>query len=291
MQSALKYITHRYLLRCIDVHRLLLPATVSRTSAAEEVKSSVEIGDRVWVGGTKAGIVVFIGPTQFAAGEWVGVELDAAVGKNDGSVNGVRYFSCTPLHGVFAKAAKLTKRSPTDDAPESGVASAATSQSSINTSAEGNGATAGKQEVVSSSSAEATADTENSTLLESPSSDMPVFDVDNAGVSDVTAADTSEMPPPAQAEKQTKRGMIPRPMHGSTASLHRGLVAGSTADLAASGDATKMTLKLGDRVIVSGSKVGTVRYVGTTEFAKGDWIGVELDEPLGKNDGSVQGKR
>ena len=273
---------------------LLLPATVSRTSAAEEVKSSVEIGDRVWVGGTKAGVVVFMGPTQFAAGEWVGVELDAAVGKNDGSVNGVRYFTCTPLHGVFAKAAKLTKRSPTDDAPESGVASAATSQSSINTAAEGNCATVGKQEVVSSSSAEATADTEDSTLLESPSTDMPVFDVDNAGnavVSDVTAADTSEMPPPAQAEKQTKRGMIPRPMHGSTASLHRGSVAGSSTDLATSGDATKPTFKLGDRVVVSGSKVGTVRYVGTTEFAKGDWIGVELDEPLGKNDGSVQGKR
>lgn len=53
-------------------------------------------------------------------------------------------------------------------------------------------------------------------------------------------------------------------------------------------------LKLGERVIVmssQGSKAGALRYVGPTEFAAGDWCGVELDDPLGKNDGSVEGKR
>lgn len=52
--------------------------------------------------------------------------------------------------------------------------------------------------------------------------------------------------------------------------------------------------KTGDRVIIKssqGSKVGTLRYIGTTEFANGEWVGVELDEPRGKNDGSVNGKR
>jgi len=56
--------------------------------------------------------------------------------------------------------------------------------------------------------------------------------------------------------------------------------------------AASFTARVGSRVEVIGKGlVGTVSYVGMTAFATGKWIGVALDEPKGKNDGVVQGKR
>ncbi|XP_059504616.1 CAP-Gly domain-containing linker protein 4-like isoform X3 [Stegostoma tigrinum] len=58
-----------------------------------------------------------------------------------------------------------------------------------------------------------------------------------------------------------------------------------------SGKALLMSLglKLGERVMIAGQKVGTLRFCGTTEFASGQWAGIELDEAEGKNDGSICG--
>ncbi|NXC12786.1 KI13B protein, partial [Corythaeola cristata] len=50
-------------------------------------------------------------------------------------------------------------------------------------------------------------------------------------------------------------------------------------------------LKEGEYVTVGTNKMGTVRYVGPTDFQEGTWVGVELDLPSGKNDGSIGGKQ
>lgn len=43
--------------------------------------------------------------------------------------------------------------------------------------------------------------------------------------------------------------------------------------------------------MVSGIKYGVVWYFGEIGFVKGDWVGIEFDEFLGKNDGVVVGRR
>ena len=53
---------------------------------------------------------------------------------------------------------------------------------------------------------------------------------------------------------------------------------------------TSDALSIGDKVLVN-SNIGTLRYIGETAFAEGVWLGVELAEPAGKNNGSVDGKK
>lgn len=65
------------------------------------------------------------------------------------------------------------------------------------------------------------------------------------------------------------------------------------------GSATSLPpdIKVGARVKVTPAterdieRIGTVKFVGSTEFAPGIWVGVHYDEPVGKNDGSVEGKQ
>lgn len=50
-------------------------------------------------------------------------------------------------------------------------------------------------------------------------------------------------------------------------------------------------LRRGLRVLVKDKNLeGTIRFYGHTEFAPGKWVGVELDDPKGKNNGTVKDK-
>ncbi|KAI8980556.1 dynactin [Trametes punicea] len=63
------------------------------------------------------GIVRFAGATSFSAGKWIGIELSEPNGKNDGSVQGVKYFSCRPNYGVFVRPSQVKVINPEPDAP------------------------------------------------------------------------------------------------------------------------------------------------------------------------------
>ena len=74
------------------------------------MEDSWTVNDRVEInvnGAPAVGTIRFVGGTAFASGKWVGIELDLPNGKNDGSVQGTKYFEAKPLHGVFVRATQV----------------------------------------------------------------------------------------------------------------------------------------------------------------------------------------
>ncbi|KAM3831493.1 dynactin subunit 1 isoform 2-T2 [Vipera latastei] len=76
--------------------------------SAEVSGKPLKVGARVEViGKGHRGTVAYVGATLFATGKWVGVILDEARGKNDGTVQGKRYFSCEENHGIFVRQSQI----------------------------------------------------------------------------------------------------------------------------------------------------------------------------------------
>src|SRR5438552_696376 len=91
--------------------RRFVAGTDTETSITKE-----NIGQDVILDGIGPGILRFFGPTSFGkhAGDWLGIELLEAKGKNTGTVNNVQYFSCPPDHGVFVSLRSRKARLRTD---------------------------------------------------------------------------------------------------------------------------------------------------------------------------------
>ncbi|KAI1388486.1 CAP-Gly domain-containing protein [Hypoxylon trugodes] len=70
--------------------------------------SEIAVGQSIRLSDGRNAIVRYVGQTHFAVGEWVGVELEDDRGKNDGSVQGERYFDCSPGKGMFVRPTTVT---------------------------------------------------------------------------------------------------------------------------------------------------------------------------------------
>ncbi|XP_023286679.1 CAP-Gly domain-containing linker protein 2 isoform X3 [Seriola lalandi dorsalis] len=208
----------------------LKPTTPTKINEeGDDVLGDYTVGEQVWVNGVKPGVIAYLGETQFAPGQWAGVILNDLVGKNDGSVGGVRYFECQPLQGIFTRPSKLT-RQPVGEGSDS-------------------------------------------------------HSTDSLSAQNQTQQGGSGAPPGQRVVVPLREGLL-------NSAVKTGNESGS--NMSDSGSVKKggdKDLRVGDRVLVGGSKMGVIRYMGETDFAKGEWCGVELDEPLGKNDGAVAGTR
>ncbi|KAJ8398916.1 hypothetical protein AAFF_G00418240 [Aldrovandia affinis] len=77
-------------------------------SSSSKASKAIKVGSKVEViGKGHRGTVAYIGATLFAAGKWVGVVLDEPMGKNDGNVQGKRYFICEENHGIFVRQSQI----------------------------------------------------------------------------------------------------------------------------------------------------------------------------------------
>ncbi|XP_047125475.1 CAP-Gly domain-containing linker protein 1 isoform X2 [Hydra vulgaris] len=70
----------------------------------------IQIGDSITILYDKkrvSGTVRYIGKTEFSTGVWCGLEIEESNGKNNGTVNGYKYFECAENHGIFIRLHKV----------------------------------------------------------------------------------------------------------------------------------------------------------------------------------------
>ncbi|KAI4587403.1 hypothetical protein MJG53_005190 [Ovis ammon polii x Ovis aries] len=224
-----------------DLSKPLLPNYDRVTSKAMLTSLGLKLGDRVVIAGQKVGTLRFCGTTEFASGQWAGIELDEPEGKNNGSVGKVQYFKCAPKYGIFAPLSKISKAKDR------------------------------RKNIAHTSSTKA------GPLIRSQKIDVAhVTSKVNTGLMTSKKDSALESTLSLAPGEELKTGAEKDGLNSSAASV-------------ANSGRCEGDLRIGDRVLVAGQRIGAIKFFGTTSFAPGYWYGIELEKPHGKNDGSVGG--
>ncbi|EHB15888.1 CAP-Gly domain-containing linker protein 4 [Heterocephalus glaber] len=320
--------------------KAMLPNCDHVTSKTALSSLGLKLGDRVVIAGQKIGTLRFCGTTEFASGQWAGIELDEPEGKNNGSVGKVQYFKCAPKYGIFAPLSKISKakerRKNTAHPPSSKTVPPIKPQrvdvahitSKVNTgrgtevtlegllssqwlpprtmcprglAQEDWGAGLGSSEVEAEDTGEeqrGLMTSKKNSISESALSLPPSEELKTVAEKDVTlhgsissSSSTSSLEHKQSFTKKPNASSNSKKTMSKSSSLSSRASAGlnSSATSIANDTRGEGEPRLGDRVLVVGQRVGTIKFFGTTNFAPGYWYGIELEKPHGKNDGSVGG--
>ncbi|XP_074944788.1 CAP-Gly domain-containing linker protein 4 isoform X2 [Phalacrocorax aristotelis] len=269
-----------------DISKAMIPNYDHVTGKAMLLSLGLKLGDRVVIAGQKVGTLRFCGTTEFASGQWAGVELDEPEGKNNGSVGKVQYFKCAPKRGIFAPLSKISKAS---DHRKSSVRSSSMrslpllKSKKIDVTHVTSKVNSGLNMAKKDSASETNFVAANRGKTVPTKEGFPVYSSSSSSTASLEGKQN-------YCKKRNSAG-------GNNKAVTRVSSASSkiSAGLYRSSPATRKNtfdegeLQVGDRVLVVGQRTGTVRFCGTTKFAPGFWCGIELDKPHGKNDGSVGG--
>ncbi|KAI7899819.1 uncharacterized protein BX663DRAFT_554531 [Cokeromyces recurvatus] len=99
--------------RILKQSSAMVPTTKHHNSSKQD--ESNQIGQRVTIPSLNnmTGVLKYVGETDFRPGLWAGIELDKkGEGKNDGSVQGKQYFTCSPNSGIFISFNKIIIQPP-----------------------------------------------------------------------------------------------------------------------------------------------------------------------------------
>lgn len=267
-----------------DISKAMIPTYDHVTGRAMLLSLGLKLGDRVVIAGQKVGTLRFCGTTEFASGQWAGVELDEPEGKNNGSVGKVQYFKCAPKRGIFAPLSKISKAS---DQKKSSVRSSSMRSSPLVKSKKVDVTHVTSKVNSGLHMAKRDSTSENNFMTANRGKTVPAKD-GFPGYSSSSSSSTSLEGKRNYSKKRNSASSNKKALTRVSSASSR-MSAGLYSSPTTRKNALDGEIQVGDRVLVVGQRTGTVRFCGTTKFAPGFWCGIELDKPHGKNDGSVGG--
>ncbi|XP_009991093.1 PREDICTED: CAP-Gly domain-containing linker protein 4 [Tauraco erythrolophus] len=269
-----------------DISKAMIPNYDHVTGKAMLLSLGLKLGDRVVIAGQKVGTLRFCGTTEFASGQWAGVELDEPEGKNNGSVGKVQYFKCAPKRGIFAPLSKISKAS---DHKKSSVRRSSSMRSSPLVKSKKIDVTHITSKVNSGLNA-AKKDSASETNLTTANRGKTVPAKDGfLGYSSSSSSTTSLEGKQNYSKKRNSTSSNKKAVTRVSSASSKMSAGSHSSPATRKNPFDEGEIQVGDRVLVVGQRTGTVRFCGTTKFAPGFWCGIELDKPHGKNDGSVGG--